>query len=204
MMDIDKRLLAVAVVVLIVGFFGGMKYAAFKAEKEQARLTLIETEEAAAEQQNEKTETHTVKEIKVYVTGAVSKPGVYSLREGDRVYQAVEMAGGLLADAEAKGVNMAAPLKDGDPIVIPKKGEEISPNTNQLATANQSAKSGKVNINTANVQELDSLKGIGPALAQRIVDYRESHGPFKSLEDLKKVSGIGEKKFADLKDSICI
>jgi competence protein ComEA len=203
MMDIDKRLLAAAVVVLIVGFFGGMKYADFKAEKEQARLTLTEAAEATVPQ-NEKAETNTVKDIKVYVTGAVSKPGVYSLREGDRVYQAVEMAGGLLADAEAKGVNMAAPLKDGDPIVIPKKGEEISPNTNQLATANQSAKSGKVNINTANVQELDSLKGIGPALAQRIVDYRESHGPFKSLEDLKKVSGIGEKKFADLIDSICM
>lgn len=201
MPDIDKRLLAAAVVILMVGFFGGMKYAAFKAEKEQARLTL---NEAAVAQANENTEPKMAKEIKVYVTGAVSQPGVYSLREGDRVYQAVEMAGGLLAEAEARGVNMAAPLKDGDPIVIPKKGEEMPANINQQAAAGQPAKSGKVNINTATAQELDGLKGIGPAIAQRIVDYREAHGPFKSLEDLKKVSGIGEKKYADLKDSICL
>lgn len=201
MPDIDKRLLAAAVVVLIVGFFGGMKYAAFKAENEQARLALSEP---AAAQQNEKAELSALKEIKVYVTGAVAKPGVYALREGDRVYQAAEVAGGLLAEAEARGVNMAAPVKDGDTIVIPKKGEEVSPNASQPAAANQASKSGKVNINTATVQELDSLKGIGPAIAQRIIDYREAHGSFKNLEDLKKVSGIGDKKFADLKDSICL
>lgn len=201
MPDIDKRLLAAAVVILMLGFFGGMKYAAYKAEKEQARLTL---NEAAVAQANENSEPKMAKEIKVYVTGAVSQPGVYSLREGDRVYQAVEMAGGLLTDAEARGVNMAAPLKDGDPIVIPKRGEEMPANINQQAQANQPIKSGKVNINTATVQELDGLKGIGSAIAQRIVDYREAHGPFKSLEDLKKVSGIGEKKFADVKDSICL
>lgn len=200
MPDIDKRLLAAAVVILLVGFFGGVKYADFKGKKEQARLTLNE----ATAQQVEKKETSTIREIKVYITGEVSKPGVYSLREGDRVYQAVEMAGGLLPDAEDKGVNMAASLKDGDPVVIPKRGEALPTSTIPIASPSPLNKSGKVNINTASVQELDGLKGIGPAIAQRIVDYREAHGSFKSLDELKKVSGIGEKKFADVKDSICL
>lgn len=201
MPDFDKRLLVVAVVIFIFGFFGGVKYAGFKAEQEHSRLALSEP---APANQNEKPDLNTVKVIKVYMTGAVAKPGVYALSEGDRVYQAVEMAGGLLSDAEAKGVNMAAPLQDGQTTIIPKKGEAPLSNTSQPVEGTQTTKSGKVNINTATVQELDRLNGIGPTIAQRIIEYRQSHGPFQRLEDLKKVSGIGEKKYADLKDSICL
>lgn len=201
MLDFDRRLLAAAVIILVLGFVGGMKYTSFKAEQEKARLVLSEPAPAT---QNESEDTNSVKEIKVYVTGAVVQPGVYTLKEGDRVYQAVEMAGGLLADAEAKGINMAAVLQDGQTTVIPKRGEVLPTNTNQPPEGNQVAKSGKVNINIATVQELERLNGIGPAIAQRIIDYRQAHGPFKSIEDLKKVNGIGDKKFADLKDSICV
>ncbi|MFA7148459.1 MAG: helix-hairpin-helix domain-containing protein, partial [Syntrophomonadaceae bacterium] len=147
--------------------------------------------------------------IQVYVTGAVKNPGVYRLQEGDRVHQAVEMAEAL-AEADLKHLEMARPLVDGETIPVPAQGE--IPELPVPASAGGSYSSGAsnqnsamVNINTASAQEMaDQLDGIGPALGQRIVDYRTSNGPFKDIEEIKNVSGIGDKRFEAIKNKISV
>lgn len=135
--------------------------------------------------------------IVVDVVGAVRKPGVYDFAQGARVIDAVRAAGGFLPDAEPQAINLARPLVDGEQVVVPKKGE--APAT-AAPTAGGSAQQpgGKVNINSATEADFENLPGIGPVLAQKIVDYRDQHGPFRSIQDLMKVSGIGQKKFDSL------
>ncbi|MDN5347305.1 MAG: competence protein ComEA [Clostridia bacterium] len=155
------------------------------------------------------------KRILVHVAGAVSQPGVYELAAGARVGEAVKLAGPS-PEANLDVLNLAAPLSDGQKVVVPKKGEEINlPSGGAFSqgsagyvsggTTGSAAPAGaKVNINTAGLAELDSLPGIGPALAQRIIDYRNTYGPFRSIEDLQNVSGIGAKRFEELKDKITV
>ncbi len=133
--------------------------------------------------------------IVVDVVGAVHKPGVYDFAQGARVIDAVRAAGGFLPSAEPQAINLARPLVDGEQVVVPKKGE-----TPPGAAAGGSAQQpgGKVNINSATASDFENLPGIGPVLAQKIVDYRDQHGPFRSIQDLMKVTGIGQKKFDSL------
>lgn len=133
------------------------------------------------------------KDIYVYVTGAVKNPGVYKLRDGDRVKDLVEIAGGLGENADLLSVNLAKKLTDEEKIHIPYVNESDSGN---------SVKDGRININTADETELDKLPGIGPSLAKRIIDYRNTNGPFKKIDEIKNVAGIGDKKFQDIKDLI--
>jgi len=140
--------------------------------------------------------------IVVDVVGAVRKPGVYDFAQGARVVDAVRQAGGFLPDAEPQAINLARPLVDGEQIVVPKKGETPAGPATGGGAAQQPG--GKVNINNASVSDFDGLPGIGPVLAQKIVDYRDQHGPFHSVQDLMKVSGIGQKKFDSLKDLITV
>ena len=133
--------------------------------------------------------------IVVDVVGAVHKPGVYDFAQGARVIDAVRAAGGFLPDAEPQAINLARPLVDGEQVVVPKKGEAPS-GTSGSGSAQQPG--GKVNINSATPSDFENLPGIGPVLAQKIVDYRDQHGPFRSIQDLMKVSGIGQKKFDSL------
>lgn len=133
--------------------------------------------------------------VVVHVTGAVRNPGVYRLEEGSRVDDALRAAGGLSDGAAEWSINRAAPLTDGAQVYVPQQDE-----AGQLPAA-ADASPGRINLNTAGVEELDELPGIGPALAQRIVDYREAHGPFGSLEELLEVSGIGQSKLDGLKEA---
>lgn len=141
-----------------------------------------------------------VKKISVYVSGQVKNISVVTLEDnGDlRLVDAVNAAGGLTSLADADSVNLAEPLTDGQHIHIPTKEIFLQPQS----IAASSASSDTVNINTADANELATLKGIGPALSQRIIDYRNEHGAFKSIDEIKNVSGIGEKKFAAFKDKI--
>ena len=141
-----------------------------------------------------------VKKFSVYVSGQVKNISVVTLEDnGDlRLVDAVNAAGGLTSLADADAVNLAAPLTDGQHIHIPTKEIFLSQN------ASAAASSEMININTADAKELATLKGIGAALAQRIIDYREQNGAFKSIDEIKNVSGIGEKKFAAFKDKITI
>ena len=146
-------------------------------------------------------------EITVYVTGAVNRPGVVTLKEGARIGDAVNSCGGLLPTGDAERVNMAQVLKDGQKVQVPEKAQAANA---AAADKSKPAKAGSpgdgalVNINTADLQALDALPGIGPSTAQKIIDYRETEGAFQDIADLKKIKGIGEAKFAKLKDKICI
>lgn len=205
-MELDKRWIALAVFILLVVFATGVKYADFKNDRQSEEEALLEssaqTDKTGADELESKI-------IQVYVTGAVKNPGVYRLQEGDRVYQAVEMAE-VLVEADLKYLEMARPLLDGETIPVPAEGEipelPVAVNAGGSYPNNTSRQSSAlVNINTASAQEMaDKLDGIGPALGQRIVDYRTSNGPFKDIEEIKNVSGIGDKRFEAIKDKISV
>ncbi|MBC7251594.1 MAG: helix-hairpin-helix domain-containing protein [Anaerolineae bacterium] len=154
------------------------------------------------------TSTPTPAPLRVYVTGAVVHPDVYLLEAGSIVRDAVVAAGGATAEADLNRINLAQQVYDQQQIYIPKVGEESLPLPSPPASLTSAASSvqpaGKVNINTATAEELDTLPGIGPALAQRIIEYRQTNGPFQSIEEIKNVSGIGDKLFEKLKDLITI
>lgn len=159
----------------------------------------------------------TASRIVVHVDGAIMDPGVYELDVSEpRVNDAVLAAGGLAADADTSSVNLAGSVADGDKVHIPRAGEAVAQDPAALANGSGGEGSGLspeggaslttrlVNINTATAEELDCLPGVGPSTAQAILEDRKSNGPFTSVEDLMRVSGIGEKKFAKLRGSICV
>ena len=150
--------------------------------------------------------------IKIYICGAVKESKVITLNENSRISDAIEAVGGLNTDADLTNINLAYILEDGEKIYIPKKGEESTnqdeTSTNEYNTSNitssLSSKSTKVNINKANQTELESIPGIGPSTASKIINYREENGKFSSIEDIKNVSGIGNTKYENIKDYITV
>ena len=148
----------------------------------------------------------TEKPIVVQVTGAVPRPGVYALAQGSRVQDAISAAGGFLAEANKTGINLARALEDGEQLDIPYM-EGSSPVILEAPTAVEiipPSSAELININTASSAELDSLPGIGPTTAQKIIDYREQNGPFVSPEDIINVSGIGPGTYERIKDLITV
>lgn len=142
----------------------------------------------------------------VHVDGCVASPGVYELAGPDlRVNDAVEAAGGLLPEADTSQMNLAAGLADGQKVLVPARAEEgaavAAPGGGAVS---QTGAGSLVNINLATADQLQALSGVGEATARAIVEDREAHGPFSSVEDLMRVSGIGQKKFDKLKGQICV
>ena len=134
-------------------------------------------------------------------------PGVFEFHQGQRVIEAIERAGGARPGADLTSINLAALLTDAMQIVVAKRGQPGAPSGSGAGSSiGQGGGAGEVvvNLNTATLDQLDSLPGIGPALAQRIISYREQHGPFRSVQELLNVSGIGEKKFADLRSKVTV
>lgn len=173
----------------------------------------LEVEENKIEESN-KIEEETTK-IVVHVSGAVRNEGIIELKEKSRIADAIEMVGGVTEDAYMKDVNLATILEDGMKIYIPTKEEvekqrentndSVSKDTNldiYNNSSNTSKKNNKVNINTASKEELDTLPGIGESTANKIINYRKENGKFKTIEEIKEVSGIGDSKFEDIKDLI--
>lgn len=157
----------------------------------------IERAERASEKAEEEPQEEPVTLV-VHVDGMVGMPGVYELAEGARVSDAVAAAGGLAEGADTSSLNLAAPLADGEKVHVPAEGEEVT-------TSSGGASSGDlVNLNNASVEQLDELPGVGEATARAIIEDREANGPFTTPEDLMRVSGIGEKKFAKLEGMICV
>ena len=155
--------------------------------------------------------------IFVHVLGAVARPGLFEVHDGARVVDVVAAAGGLLPTADQAGVNLARPVADGEQLYVPLQGEVVAGSPAAPAGPQGGAVGGdaggggspagaavKVNLNTATAADLDTLPRIGPAMAQRILDYRAAEGRFTSIEDLRDVTGIGEKTFAALKDLIVV
>lgn len=168
--------------------------------------------ETTGSAQSEQEQASAPASVFVHVAGAVHAQGLYELAGGSRVQQAIDAAGGFTDDAACDALNLARVLTDGEQIVVPRvaSAQEASETDGSATTEVQSGQAegavvgGKVNINTATADQLQTLKGVGPAMAQRIIDDRTANGPFKTIEDLKRVSGIGDKKFASLSDAICV
>ena len=214
--------LAIVSAVVLIGIISAGTSESFDRSHNQADstqgVTVAEnpqhTEEDNATDQPEAD--HKIKEaspqMMVHVDGAVKSPGLYALQMANpRVNDAIQIAGGLTEDANGQGINLASPVEDGQKIYIPKKGEEAPPEIPQpeqnKATSNKQTNTKRdkktvVDINRATVEELTKLQGVGEGLAQRIVADRQKNGPFKTTEDLMRVSGIGQKKFNQLKDNI--
>lgn len=137
-----------------------------------------------------------VRKVLVHVVGAVRAPGLYELREDSRVDDAIREAGGAKTKAALELVNLAAPVADGQQVVVPLRGGfGATPAAGSSATA----PGGKVHLNSATLEDLDSLPGIGPVTAQKILDYRSAHGAFQSVDELDAVPGIGAARLAQLK-----
>jgi len=145
----------------------------------------------------------------IQIAGEVLKPGVYQVEEGTRLYQLIELAGGVSPQADISSLNLAAPVHDGLRINIPaQNSNQVQLENSQLSFIGQRPLSEEtdsnlvVQINTASLEELKRLPGIGDVIAQRIIEYRKTYGPFQSVEDLINVKGIGTKKLQDIKESI--
>lgn len=140
--------------------------------------------------------------IYVYICGEVKHPGVYKFSKDDRIVVAIKASGGLTSKASAESINQAEKMKDGQQITIPSKKQVTKKETTDV-NATQSS-SGKININTASVEELKTLSGIGESKANDIISYREEHGSFTSPEDIMKIQGIKEGIYNKIKDKITI
>jgi competence protein ComEA len=140
------------------------------------------------------------RDVYVDVVGAVRRPGLYRLREGSRVADALVRAGGVTPKAQLELVNRAALVADGEQIVVPRRGATVAAPAGGEAGA--AVGSGPVHLNSATIEQLDALSGVGPVTAQKIVDYREQHGGFRSVDELDAVPGIGPARLEQLRGAV--
>ncbi len=154
-------------------------------------------------------------EILIHISGCVKNNTVVSLPEGSRINDAIEAAGGLTSEADLTNINLAYILEDGEKIYIPKKGEELPEDSTtysessvganaSVRPSSSSSKTSKININKATQAELETIPGIGPSTALKIINYRKENGKFTSIEDIKNVSGIGDAKYEKMKEYITV
>lgn len=182
-------------------------------EGQQVELASMVLNDSTTTHQSEKNSESEPRTIIVHIEGEVVFPGVYEVEEGSRVHDLVLLAGGLTPEAD-RWINLAQKLMDEAFVFVPAltekdeswtPGDAVSvPGTITFQPTSSSANTSLVNINTADQKSLESLSGIGPVLAERIIRYREEKGPFQQLQDLKKVTGIGDKRYADIKDRITL
>jgi len=190
----------ILIVLLGLIFLGGMFF--FLRRPEPEPISILPPEPTATP-----LPTPTPRPLCVYVSGAVAHPDVYELPYDSIVKDAIEAAGGPTGEADLNRINLARRVHDEEQIYVPQKGEEsppISPPSGPSLPSPSSQGSDKVNINTATAEELDALPGVGPSIAQRIIEYRTTNGPFQSIEDIKNVRGIGDATFEKLKDKITV
>lgn len=174
-------------------------------DENKADIT-IETEKPADEQ--EYSDNSDARETRsqilfVDIGGAVEKPGVYEVSKDTRLFEVIEMAGGLSEDADTDHVNRASFVEDGQKIIIPVKGSDVTGDLDTTAASSTVAENGLININTASADELKTLNGIGDVMAEKILEYRSSRA-FKSKEDIMSVDGIGSKIYEKIKDRITV
>ena len=194
---IKKAALPVVVVAALLFFWMGEN-----GEKAQIKENDRPVYEIVEQQSVEETSIDDVKsEIYVDISGCVYNPGVYKIKGGTRLFQVIEKAGGLTPEADTDSINQAEEVYDGQKILISSKGNS---GENQMSLAVQESQNGKININTADSLKLQEIPGVGPTTAQKIIDYRQNYGKFKSKEDIVNVSGIGEKTYENIKDYIIV
>lgn len=208
---INKKQKIVLIIIISIITLGVAYYAYIMKTNDEFNV-----EEQSLEIENTTEENNEAKEEKskiiVHVSGAVKNEGIVELEEKARVADAIEAAEGVTEDAYMRNINLASLLEDGMKVYIPTKEEVMQKeeNSDYIIGSNniiennnvESKKSGKVNINTATKEELDTLPGVGELTANKIISYREENGKFKSIEEIKEVSGIGDSKFEQIKDLI--
>ncbi len=165
--------------------------------------------ETIAEEKEQEEEIIDEDKIVVHITGEVENEGIIELEKGARISDAIEKAGGTTEEANIADVNLAYSLKDGQKIKIPNINEEDEQIIKEEAGEDiiiegDNKKEEKININTANQTELETLSGIGPSTALKIINYKKEHGKFNNIEEIKNVPGIGESKFENIKEYICV
>lgn len=217
MNNLNKKQKIILGILITIVLFGIWYYVYAKEEQEiilsQENLeveenTTIEKEVEEAEEKEIEVESN-IKTILVHISGAVKSEGLVELQEGDRVADAIEKAGGLTEEADTELLNLASKLEDGMKVHVLTKEEKLNSQVviNQSIITNQNTVSTgtqKVNINAASQTELETLPGIGPSIALSIINYRKENGNFKSIEQIKEVSGIGENKYNKIKEMISI
>lgn len=195
---------------LAMASFGGHSSSVSFERSDEASVSDVHGAGDASSDDESSAKSSSAAEVYVDVDGAVVRPGVYRLKDGARVSQAIDAAGGLTAEADVTGLNRASKVADGQKIYVPKVGEQQAAaavggaESSAATTPGAGSSSELVNINTASAAELQTLPGIGPSMAQSIIDERTKNGAFASVDDLMRVSGIGEKKLAKIKDCICV
>lgn len=204
----DKILIGIAIIVLVG--FGYYKSNSDNLNNNQIQ-TLVDTK--STESINEKSENNTQNRednstTMCQIDGCVNKPGVYSFKKDDRIKDIVELAGGFTQDADTKSVNLAMKLKDEMKVYVPSKTETSKAQNNNIessdiVTIKDNNSNSLVNINTADSNKLQTLPGIGPSKAKKIIEFREKN-QFKKIEEIKNVDGIGDKTFESLKSLITI
>lgn len=179
-----KRVGQTLLIVLILLFAIAIK--AFESNKDNVSVEASESQ---------------IEEVDAYVdiSGEVNKPGIYKFQDGTRVFEIIDMAGGLTSNADIEAINQAEFVTDGQKIIIPSANSEATISYNSA----DAKSSGKININTASKEDLMSLNGIGESISERIISYRKD-SRFNSIEDIKNVSGIGDAIFEKIKDEICV
>ena len=169
---------------------------------------LQDTNEEVVEQQILEIPSDEEEKIFVHIIGAINMPGIIEASKEARLYEIVELAGGLKEDADETLINLASKVEDGEKIIIPYKETSSTSNLNEkineLYDKSTSSNSGKININIASIEELKTLAGIGQSTAEKIIDYRNEVSKFDKIEDIKNVSGIGDSKFNSIKDKIVV
>ena len=231
---LDKDYLIIGIIIISVITFMVLNIGKVKEFEEKETTGNIEKNITVSEESKDNKEKEGNEEDKkenissetgifVHIDGYVNNPGVYQIKENERINVLIEKAGGLKNGYSIKNINLAAKLSDGDKVYIPSVEEEktlgnqnqnnnisintVGKHTNNGNNSNNNVsitKNNKININTANVSELKQITGIGESTANKIIDYRQNVGKFKKIEDIKEVKGIGESKFESLKNKITI
>jgi competence protein ComEA len=186
------RALAGALLLIAALFLGGRYLAGAGSAREARPAAAASAGELRAEPRPR---------LVVHVVGAVRRPGLYRLRDGARIADALKRAGGATGRADLSLVNLAAPVSDGTQVVVPKRAQPAPAGSSESGSEVAPA-AGPVHLNTATLEQLDELPGVGPVTAQKIVDYREQHGAFSSVDDLDAIPGIGPARLEQLRELV--
>lgn len=200
-----QRKMVIIIAILVIILIGRKIYDSNYFEEANSEEILVKDKKESIKKDEEEEDI-----MAVHVTGEVKKPGVVKVKEGSRIEDIIEAAGGLTENADTTNINLAYMVEDGMKIRIPSSNEEdieenyisVDSGKRVIMSDESNNQSLIVNINTANETELEQLPGIGPSISSKIVDYRNQNGKFKNIEDIKNVTGIGDSKYEKIKDFI--